>query len=69
MAINFSDRILITNPTAFHLGRGIVVASALAFGFGIVTYFTGDILLPALAWCARGRCRRPSSAACSCGAA
>jgi hypothetical protein len=52
MAINFSDKILVTNPTVFHLGRGIVITGAVAMVVGVVTCYTGDFLMPALAWCA-----------------
>jgi len=52
MAINFSDKILITNPTTYNLGRGVVCAGIIAILVGIVTLFTGDLLMPALAWCA-----------------
>ena len=54
MAINFSDKILITNPTTYHLGRGVVCAGMIEIIVGIMTHFTGDILLPAFAWCALG---------------
>jgi hypothetical protein len=52
VAINFSDRILITNPTAYHLGRTIVFVGLLAIATGTITYFTGEFLMPALAWVA-----------------
>jgi hypothetical protein len=54
MAINFSDKILVTNPTTYHLGRAIVCWGFIAIIVGSVTYFTGDFLIPALAWCALG---------------
>ena len=54
MAINFSDKILITNQTAYHLGLVIAGAGILAIILGIVTHFTGDILIPASGWCALG---------------
>ena len=54
MAINFSDKILVTNPTSYHLGRGIICVGMIAIILGGVTYFTGDIFIPALAWCALG---------------
>jgi len=54
VAINFSDKILVTNPTTYHLGQSIVCVGIIAIIVGIITYFTGDILIPALAWCAFG---------------
>jgi hypothetical protein len=54
MAINFSDKVLVTNPTAYHLGRSIAGFGALLVAVGIVTSFTGDFLLPAMLWCALG---------------
>lgn len=52
MAVDFSERIQITNPTAFYLGRFIAIAGIVVLAVGLVTMYTGDILLPALAWCA-----------------
>jgi hypothetical protein len=52
MAINFSDRVLVTNPTVHHLGRAIVFLGAVLMAVGVITCYTGDVLLPALAWCA-----------------
>ena len=54
MAINFSDKILVTNPTTFHLGRGVGCIGIIAIVVGVITHFTGDFLIPALAWCALG---------------
>ena len=54
VAINFNDKILVTNPTAHFLGRGVFCVGIIAIAVGVITYFTGDILLPALAWCALG---------------
>ena len=54
MAINFSDKILITNPTSFNLGRGILLVGIIAILLGVITYFTGDFLMPTLIWCAAG---------------
>jgi len=55
VAINFSDKVLITNPTIYHLGKGILVAGILVIGVGLITYFVGsDVILPAMAWCAFG---------------
>jgi hypothetical protein len=54
VAIDFSDKILVTRPTTFYLGRGIGCIGIIAISVGIITYFTGDFLIPALAWCALG---------------
>jgi len=55
MAINFSDKVLITNPTSYHLGRGVICAGTIAIGLGLITHFIGyDLLMPAMAWCAFG---------------
>jgi hypothetical protein len=54
MAIDFSDKILVTNPTTHYLGRGVGGAGIIAIIVGITTHFTGDFLLPASAWCALG---------------
>jgi hypothetical protein len=52
VAIDFSDRILIVNPTAYHLGRSIVFIALIAIAIGGISCFTGEILMPALAWVA-----------------
>jgi hypothetical protein len=54
MAINFSNKVLVTNPTSYHLGRAICFAGIAAVIFGLVTLYTGDFLFPAKAWCAFG---------------
>jgi len=54
MAINFNDRILVTNPTTHYLGRGVFGVGISAILTGLITHFTGDILLPAAAWGAFG---------------
>ena len=54
MAINFNDRILVTNPTTHYLGRGVLAVGIIAIAVGLITHFTGDIVLPAPAWCAFG---------------
>jgi hypothetical protein len=54
MAINFNDKVLITNPTAYSLGVWVIWAGAITIIVGIITQFTGDIVLPASAWCALG---------------
>jgi hypothetical protein len=50
VGINFNDKVLITNPTSFHLGRGILMVGIIAIAVGGITYFTGDFLMPASAW-------------------
>jgi ABC-type sulfate transport system permease component len=50
VAIDFSDRILITNPTAYHLGRSIVFLGLIAITIGVIAWFRGDILVPAMVW-------------------
>lgn len=52
MAVDFSEKIQITNPVAFHLGRYTVIAGFFVLALGLITMYTGDLLLPALAWCA-----------------
>ncbi len=54
MAINFNDKVLITNPTSYHLGRSVLGVGIVAIAAGAITYFTGDIFLPASAWIAAG---------------
>lgn len=54
MAINFNDKVLVTNPTMHYLGRGILTVGIIAIIIGAVTHFTGDVLLPSQAWCAFG---------------
>ncbi len=55
MAINFSDKVLITNPTSYHLGRIVICAGILVVLAGVITHFIGeDVLLPPMAWCAIG---------------
>lgn len=54
MAINFNDKILITNPTIYYLGLSVVCVGIIAIIVGIITYFTGDIILPASIWCVIG---------------
>jgi len=54
MAINFNDKTLVTNPTSYYLGRGVLVIGIIAIVIGVITHFTGDIFLPAAAWCAFG---------------
>lgn len=54
MAIDFNDKILITNPTIHYLGRGVLGVGVTAILLGIITHFVGDFLLPASAWCALG---------------
>jgi hypothetical protein len=51
MAINFSDKILVTNPTMYHLGQGVACAGIAAIAIGITTHFTGDLLIPSPVWC------------------
>ncbi len=54
MAINFSDKVLVTNPTTYYLGMGVLCTGLAAIAVGVITYFTGDILIPAPGWCAVG---------------
>ena len=54
MAIDFSNKILVTNPTTYYIGLSVAFAGIVAIIFGIITSFTGDILLPASGWCALG---------------
>jgi tetrahydromethanopterin S-methyltransferase subunit C len=54
MAINFSDKVLVTNPTTYSLGRGVLSAGLIAISVGAITHFTGDFILPPMAWCALG---------------
>jgi uncharacterized membrane protein YczE len=50
MGLNFNDKVLITNPTSYFLGRGILIVGLIVMGIGGTTYFTGDFLMPAMAW-------------------
>jgi hypothetical protein len=54
MAIDFNDKVLVTNPTTHYLGRGVLCVGIVAIAVGIITHFTGDFILPASAWCAFG---------------
>ncbi len=55
MAINFNDRVLVTNPTTHYLGRCVGGAGIIEICVGIITQFTAnDFLLPPLVWCALG---------------
>ena len=54
MAIDFNDRVLVTNPTTHYLGRGVLTVGIIAICIGGITHFTGDFLLPAPMWCAMG---------------
>jgi hypothetical protein len=54
VAINFSDKTLVTNPTCYHLGRAVAFIGIMAIIIGIITYFTGDVILPSKAWPALG---------------
>ena len=54
MAINFSDKVLVTNPTSYRLGQAIIGGGIIAIIIGIITCFTGDFLFPGLTWCAIG---------------
>jgi hypothetical protein len=54
MALNFSNKILVTNPTSYYLGGWIIGAGLLALLACPVTLFTGEVLLPPMAWCALG---------------
>jgi hypothetical protein len=49
---DLSEKIQITSPAAFHLGRAIFMLGLVILGLGLVTMYTGDVFLPALAWCA-----------------
>ena len=50
VALDFSDKILIIHPTAFHLGRSILFLGLIAIAIGAVTCFSGPLFIPALAW-------------------
>jgi hypothetical protein len=52
VALDFSAKILITNPTTYHLGRGIAFFGLVGMAVGAISYFTGDFLMPALGWVA-----------------
>jgi hypothetical protein len=54
VAINFNDKILITNPTIYYLGLSVVCVGIIAIIVGIITHFTGDFFLPASLWCVIG---------------
>ena len=52
--VDFSARILITNPAIYHLGRGIVFFALIAIAIGCVSFYAGDFLIPAMGWVAGG---------------
>jgi hypothetical protein len=54
MALNFNDKVLVTNPTSYFLGRSILIVGLIAIALGGITYFAGDFLMPAAAWAVCG---------------
>ena len=52
VGINFNDRVLVTNPTSFYLGRGILAVGIIAIAIGAITQYMGDFVLPAPVWIA-----------------
>jgi hypothetical protein len=54
VAINFNDRVLITNPTSFHLGRSVLIGGIIAITAGVITHFAGEFLMPPSAWIVLG---------------
>jgi hypothetical protein len=55
MAIDFNDKVLVTNPTTHYLGRCVGGAGIIEICVGIITHFTPtDFFLPPAAWCALG---------------
>ena len=54
MGINFNDKVLVTNPTSYHLGRGILIVGIIAIAVGGITQFTEDFIVPAAIWIAVG---------------
>jgi hypothetical protein len=52
MAINFSNRVMVTNPNFHFLGK-LVLAGGLAMAAtGVYTFYTDDFVIPAKAWLA-----------------
>jgi hypothetical protein len=54
MAINFSDKVLVTNPTTYNLGKTVLCTGIVVATCGAITYFTGDLGIPPMGWCAFG---------------
>jgi len=54
MAINFNNKVLVTNPTTYGLGLTVICVGITAIIVGIITLFTEDILIPGSGWCALG---------------
>jgi hypothetical protein len=54
MAINFSKKVLVTNPTTYYLGLSVLCTGLVAITVGVITSFTGDLFIPAPGWCAMG---------------
>lgn len=54
MAINFNDKVLITNPTSYYLGRAVLCVGIIAIIVGLITFFAGDFLMPASGWVVAG---------------
>jgi hypothetical protein len=52
--MDLSNNMLVTNPTTYSLGKCVISAGIAVIITGVITQYTGDILLPALAWCAFG---------------
>jgi hypothetical protein len=54
MAINFSDKVLVTNPTTYYLGLSVFCLGVALVIVGVITYFTGEIIMPPPGWWAVG---------------
>ena len=54
MALDFNNKIMVTNPTSYVLGQGVLCVGIMAIAASVITYFIGDFLMPATAWCAFG---------------
>ena len=54
MGINFNDKVLVTNPTSYHLGKSVLVVGIIAIAVGAITYFFGDFVMPSSGWVACG---------------
>ena len=48
--MDLGDKNIITNPTLYWIGKAIVCLGIVAINFGIVTYITGDFIVPPSGW-------------------
>jgi hypothetical protein len=50
MAIDFSNRVMVTNPTFHFLGKTVFGLGIAAIATGVVTNYAGEFVLPPPGW-------------------